>query len=285
MTLKNTILLFLTAGIGWLALTSYSSGPAFGGLGDLSSSNCSGGGCHSVNSSATVVQNVVLVDVSGGTLTPAGQYIPGRTYAVSILGSLSPANASLTHFGFQTTARDNSNSTVGTVNLSGTSQIRIYSAGNRTGVEHSTKIAKNSGGFLTKTWQWTAPPAGTGSVTFHTIINAVNNNSAVTGDQPNADTTVFTEATLSVDDVATASQLAISPNPAKDRIRIDTRGWRTGEYNITVFSSTGAVVMREAVRHTGSEALNISLPQLSTGLYGVHVQGKEHVQTAPLFIR
>lgn len=288
MTKKNTLLLLLAGSAGWLTLTSYSSGPSSGGLSDLSGTGCGSpsAGCHANNNPATVVQNVILVDVASGQATPPGQYLPGHMYTVSVLGNLNPANSTLTHFGFQTTARNSSNATVGSISITNNITTRTYTASNRTGVEHSTKIPKNSAGFFTETWRWTAPAAGTGPVTFYTAINAVNNNGNTNGDQPNVDTAVFTEGTLAVDDVTSASPLAIYPNPAKDRIRLDAKAWKTGMYYVTILNSTGSVVLRQSVQHTGAaEQVEVTLPNLATGLYGIRVQGEGTAQAAPLFIR
>src|SRR4028119_2339499 len=140
--------------------------------------------------------------------------------------------------------------------------------------------------MFTATWRWTAPAAGVGPVTFHTVINAVNNNNLVSGDQPNVGTTVFTEGTTAVDEVHGSPTLAIHPNPAKDRIRIPTQEWRAGDYEITIVNTMGSVVLLQNIRHTGStESLDIMLPDLATGLYGFRVQGEGLVQSAPLFIR
>jgi hypothetical protein len=175
---------------------------------------------------------------------------------------------------------------VGSINLSSTSNLQTYTANGRTGVEHSAKIAKNAGGFFTATWQWTAPAAGTGPVTFHTVINAVNNNGAVTGDQPNTGTTVFTEGTTAVKDVQRAKLLTIHPNPAKDHISIGAQTWPRGEYGITIVNTTGSVVLQQSARRTGStESFDVVLPNLATGLYGIRVQGEGLVQSAPLFVR
>lgn len=286
MTQKTTLLLLLAAGAGWLTLTSYSSGPGFTLQEDRSSLNCGGGGCHPANNNATVVQGVTLVDVNaGGPPTSPGQYIPGRTYAVSILGNLNPTSTSLTHFGFQTTARKADGTTVGTIDLAGTTSLRVYTGNGRTGVEHSAKIAKNSAGFFTTTWRWTAPAAGTGTVTFNTIINAVNNDGGVNGDQPNVGTARFTEAPLSVHDAVNSTALSIAPNPAKDFIHLDTRSWQNGNYSVSIFSSAGQLVSQHSVVHRGADRAEVRLPDLSIGLYAVRIQSEGRMQTAPLFIR
>ena len=154
-------------------------------------------------------------------------------------------------------------------------------------MEHSAKILKNSAGFFTKTWQWTAPSVGTGDVTFFTAINAVNNNGNTSGDQGNVGTTVFTEGTAaSVTDVSQATQLAIHPNPAKDLIHLDAQSWKAGAYNIAILNTAGSVVLRQTVDHySTAESIDVVLPNLATGLYGIRVQGEGFAQSAPLFIR
>jgi hypothetical protein len=283
---KSTLILFLAGGAAYLALTSYAGGPGNGGLGDLSAVGCSGSGCHSASNSATVVHPITLVDYNNGQPAPAGKYEPGKVYHVTVRGTLNPANASLTDFGFQTTARNASNATVGTILLVGTADVQTYTANGRTGVEHNGRIPKSPNGDLTTFWRWTAPPAGTGTVTFRTALNAVNGNSDATGDQPNVGTTVFTEASLSVDDVESTVRPILFPNPAKDRVGINTRNWSAGTYQITLFRSTGGKVLEQSYRFAGrKDAIELELPDVVEGLYFLRIQGEASQQCSPLLIR
>lgn len=282
---KNTLLLALTTGIGWLALTSYSNGPGAGGLGDRSSTGCGspGAGCHADNNTATQIVSHTLVGTGGGQSN--GQYTPGAVYIVTVVASNQGTNTALTHFGFQTTARFANGANAGTL-APVSSTTHAYTAGGLTGIEHDGRIARSSNNFYQASFQWTAPPAGSGAVTFFSAVNLVNNNSAVTGDQPNTGSATFAEGTTDVEDVQNAAPLAIYPNPAKDQVRIPVQTLPAGEYGITVVSSTGSVVLQQRARHNGStETFDVVLPNLATGLYGLRLQGGGIARSAPLFVR
>jgi hypothetical protein len=290
MTRKTTLLLLLATGTGWLTLSSYNAGPGNGGLGDRSSTGCGspGAGCHADNSSATQIVSHTLVATGGGGPGTSGQYTPGATYTVSLIASNQGSVTGLTHFGFQTTARTSSGANAGSLSVIASSPTHTYSGSGRTGIEHHSKIpaVSTTPNFYQVTFLWTAPPAGTGPVTFFSAVNLVNNNGNVTGDQPNIGSTTFQEGPASgLVDLAGGTTFAIYPNPAKEQIRIDTRNWQAGDYNIAVISTTGTIAMQRTVRHTGAEAVSVLLPDLSTGLYVVRVQGGGQVQSSPLFIR
>lgn len=283
MTKKNTLFLLLTAGAGWLGLTSYSSGPGQS-LGDGSGTGCSGSGCHGAASSATGI-SLQFTDDNTSQVVTDGKYIPGRVYTVRLTGT--QANAGLTHFGFQTTARRGNGANAGTLAVLNSSTTHTYNASGRLGVEHSAPIARTSGNFIVS-FRWTAPPSGQGDATFHTALNAVNRNfTADNGDIPNIGTTVLNEnTTASVPAVSLASDLSLYPNPAKDRLTVDVRGWQRGSYAIALTSIMGSVVFEQKAEvGSGDDKVEIELPALPAGAYGLRVQGPMGSHAAPVIIR
>ncbi len=112
------------------------------------------------------------------TNIPAEGYTPGTQYTITVTLS----EALRTTYGFEVRAEVNFES-VGTMLNISTAETKILSPGtnNESATHKSTSISAPSG---TKVWQWfwTAPPAGTGEVTFYGAFNAANGNGGSSGD-------------------------------------------------------------------------------------------------------
>lgn len=176
----KTLLLpsLLILGGVYTALTS-SSNPPMGHTGAPGESNCTS--CHggTALNSGPATRSLLL----NGSVPTA--YVPGQTYNVS----LTVNRATRVKFGFQLKVEDNNGSDAGT----------LISTTNRTDL---------ASGYLSQTWngntatttgsitwnfQWTAPSAGTGDVTFYYCSNAANNNGGTSGDEIYTNTLTLTE--------------------------------------------------------------------------------------------
>lgn len=158
MKLKYTYFFFLAI-IVWVANVSNSSG--YGG----SFTNCAN--CHTGGAGTTIIDSISFYDNVTSTFT--NTYVPGRTYTVGLIGH---HTGTLTSFGFQVT-----NNSKGSFSAPATSS-KITS-----GIwEHSATNAATAGFFVSSS-TWTAPVAGSGTVTINSYLNAVNNNNSDVGDK------------------------------------------------------------------------------------------------------
>ena len=209
---KRNVTLFLIAGISSLALMSYKTGPALNGYdctgaetGLGNPTGCSGASCHGT-SATTGIAIAIEVDSTGGV--PVTQYAPGLTYTIKITGTNNTANI-LPKYGFQVCAIKGTVAAPTPVNA-GTLQsaglpagvaYRPASPGNYVAniVEHSSPLnpATGTGGNGTtyvQSFTWTAPAAGTGSVSVWAVLNAVNNdNNNSNADKWNTNHVALTE--------------------------------------------------------------------------------------------
>src|ERR1019366_7481626 len=189
---KHTFVYLIAICAGSLVISGYHSGAgnngydctgAETGLGN--SAGCSGGnGCHSP--SATTAITVALELDSAGVATT--HYKGGVTYTIKLTGT-NTSTTSLPKFGFEVGSVKGSTSVVTPVNA-GTFATPYpanthYAAPNQymvVGVvEQSATLAATTGtgGSGTKyveSFTWTAPVAGTGTISFWGVINAVNGN-------------------------------------------------------------------------------------------------------------
>lgn len=150
-------------------------------------SNCTS--CHGGGSGNEIFQLTTL---------PAliTEYIPGQTYNFG-LGLIDPG---MVRFGFEVTAlRDSDNSPAGTFDTFIDSRVTTVSGGGRTYVCHTTNgvtspsdppdpqdgtwwSATPSSDPAVWAFQWTAPAAGTGDVTFYASGVSANGNNDDSGD-------------------------------------------------------------------------------------------------------
>lgn len=139
---------------GFSSLQAYN-----GGISGVTTSGCT---CHGSSSSATTVS---IQGVSGSvTMAPGEQ----RSFTVVV------AHGSLSHAGFNLAVTNSGGSSAGTLSAGSGSQL------NGSELTHNGRKAMSSG-ETTWTFNWTAPTS-TGTYTMKAAGNAVNNNSAYTGD-------------------------------------------------------------------------------------------------------
>ncbi len=240
-------------------LASYSSGPG-SSFGDLTTSGCS---CHGPNSSSTSI-SVQLLDSATGLPTPGGTWTAGGKYTLNISGD--NTSAGLTHFGFQVVAVTGSGASAGTLSVRTPATTQTFTAGTVSGIEHSTQIARSSGLFAAATG-WTAPAAGTGTVTFRVVLNAVNNNGGTSGDVPNIGSFTAAEGTAlsiknhtpSLPPAATEASAETAPRifpvPATDRIGIQLSGTLPDAAQVMIVSAGGQVVRSLAQASVSREGI------------------------------
>ena len=98
---------------------------------------------------------------------PSTGYVPGVTYTITS----SIAEVGLVRFGFELTAEDNSNNKTGTFFITNSTETKLKN--NNTAVTHRSA---GTTGINSKQWSfdWEAPVAGTGLVTFYSACNAAN---------------------------------------------------------------------------------------------------------------
>jgi len=148
------------------AHTSSAGAPAgrTGSPGD--GANCTG--CHAgtaVNQTGMITSNI-----------PAGGYTPGQTYQIT--GTVSSAGR--TKFGFQISPQRPNGNLLGTLVNATPTLTQII--GNNKYITHTAAGNQGSNGSHTWTFNWIAPPAGSGNVTFYGAFNATNNNNSSSGD-------------------------------------------------------------------------------------------------------
>lgn len=279
-------LLFMLAMVGLLTLPGNKNGRASqsgkgntGAPGDetLNGAPYTCTGCHNDGAFNPVVF-ISILDTGGVAIT---HYTPGKLYTARV--SINAAGAGLSGYGFQMIAlRD-----TGNIDLDGFSDVnpnnyKIATINNgRTYAEHANVSASN-----TFNVRWTAPPAGTGSVTFYAAGNAVNGNSNSNGDgAATSSLKLLEEITLSSGEPGTPTgpALRVRPNPVSAFAQLELSLPTAGKYQLTVFDPAGQLVWSsESNMPAGNSTYQIPTELWQAGAYFLSLKGANNSQSVKI---
>lgn len=222
----------------------YTGAPIDNGL------NCTS--CHGGNQPGT---NANLIQSN----IPSDGYEPGTTYTITINAS----HPTFNRFGFMLTAQTNTTSNhafLGTWTLlNNQTQLRL----NNRYVSHTSQGTAGSNNARTWQVQWTAPPAGSGSVAFFASVNAANGNGTTSGDQTILGNLVVGEKTVSMTERNRLNALRIFPNPVVNEVVnvISEHAFTI----IEVFAIDGRKILSK--QFDGENTATLQLHGLNSGLY------------------
>lgn len=279
---KISISIFAIA-IGSICISEYSS-PAVGNAtgvtqaaaGDPKSggATCAKSGCH-LDGTPTPVTPLTGIITSN---VPVAGYTPGSTYTFSVTFNR-PGH---TRFGFEISPQDGSGTFLGTLIATDAVNTKLASvfisgSGMVAGKYITHANATGSGGIWS--FDWTAPTAGTGDVTFYGAFNAAGG--TTTG--ANADRlndSIFTSTTLVSEDVASGidessnldNTIAIFPNPISDKFSVSNSLNAGGSLTIRISDVRGIVVktIQNAVAYQ-----TIDIADLTDGVYFLRIETSE----------
>ncbi|PQJ11414.1 hypothetical protein CJD36_006320 [Flavipsychrobacter stenotrophus] len=286
---RNLLVIALTSCFGILIFSSYEHGPAYeGGLNRTGSqggaANCAGSGCHGVNAPTTIVE----VKVYNSAGVAVSQYSPGANYTVAITGNNTAAGITLDEFGFQVSAVLNSSAQAGSFAVTSGTHLRVTSLGGLQIVEHKDALNDTFTNHFVARFSWTAPAAGSGDVSFYSILNPLGEDehrglpggvkSKPTDDDddeismPNTSpVVVLTEGNGSgsnaVGNTITGSKVLFYPNPCSDILNIHTEE-ANAEGIIDIYATNGVRVYSGNL--TSGVAI-INTGNLATGIYNVEI--------------
>lgn len=203
---------------------------------------------------------------------PVTGYVPGNTYAITAQISRVGHN----RFGFQISPQDNFANALGVL-TDITTETQVTGSG--TYITHTTS---GTYGTDSKTWifDWTAPNAGTGNVTFYGAFNATNNNGSNNGD------TIFSSMITIPEDISTTTDAAnrqnnffsIYPNPAAEEIRLTFFSNEETKLNVFIYDLEGVKVFEWPQTIFPNSCINkkFQLPEnISSGIYLLKVETEQ----------
>ncbi len=296
--MRKRILLFTIVGgfaVGMLtsgkngagAEKQYNCTGAETGLGNLAA--CGGpSGCHT--GSLTPGLTLALELDSAGSATT--HYKGGMTYTVKITGTNTTATT-LPVFGFQVTCIKGTTSVTTPVNagtfvstglpgnLQYTPAMATFFACNL--LEHKFPIPATTGGGATgstyvQSFQWTAPAAGTGTVSFWGIMNAAigdtaHSSSSDISNSTKINITEWPSTTAIAAELLRSISLSAFPNPMINTLNLKLDNTLPGSYSVQVFDITGRMVTTENIMVIGTNHVStINTANWLPGAYHVIVE-------------
>jgi len=243
------------------AISNGTGAPAGNTGSPFDAKTCARSGCHP--SPATALSGILTSNI------PGTGYLPGTTYTITC----SVSQAGINKWGFQVSPMNNAGVLQGNLVITNPTTTKIVSG------KYVTHTAGGTAGAGSKTWSfnWVAPLAGTGNVTFYGAFNFTNNNNMPTGDVIHTSTlTVAEDLTSGVEESAGDLVLAnVHPNPFHDVLHVSYGIRKQEPVIISVYNSSGELLLKSEKGHLISgnyqESLSID-PGLPKGIYFVTIQ-------------
>lgn len=206
---------------------------------------------------------VIPLTTGISTDIPGSGYVGGQTYNITVGTGLEQIGVST--YGFELSPQDASGKYLGTFSA-GTGST-IVAPG--TYIGHSGPL---SGTNPSWTFQWTAPVAGSGAVTFYAAVVAANGNGVTTGDVVLTTNHTVQEVTASVTTNNIPDQFMVSATPSGNlSIKVNTSV--SGVYQLNVVNLYGQSSSTTTVEvNQGLNLLTIPLTtKLKSGVYVVNL--------------
>lgn len=237
-----------------------SGGTSAGTTGAPGEANCTN--CH--NGTAQDGSNENILQVLDGT-TPVTSYIPGRQYAIKLTMASNPAKK-----GFQATALTTANNMAGTfTGITGNTSIN----GSTRKYANHTNSSNTVNNAASWNWNWTAPNAGTGKVTFYVASNKANNNNGTNGDAIYLSQHDFTEQqTTEIEEFEFNNNVVIGLDNESNKITFQFELNQLSKVSINIVDTNGKSVFNKKSIKTqiGNNHYDISTHDFKSGMYIVN---------------
>ncbi|MFM8951362.1 MAG: choice-of-anchor V domain-containing protein [Bacteroidota bacterium] len=247
--------LFIAASSLIVGISMISSNNGIAGrVGSPGETTCNTSGCHTGNA----------LNAPGGSITISAptlvnwQYFPGAVYPISV--TISRAGCPIYGVGFEALLSSGANAGTLTAGTGTTIKIANILGNSRTNVVHTLNGGASTTGSKTFTFNWTAPAAGTGTVTFYAAGNATNGSGSTSGDFIYTTSQTVTESATGVEEGLVASSIAIHPNPVTDNINLSFQLLSSEEVAVQILSLEGKLVETAIQEKLQSGKHNLVIP-------------------------
>lgn len=272
--LSKSVSLFILLFIIVIAVSEYSS-PAYsntsgapatrtGSPGDAA--NCAI--CHS--GTASTQAGLISSDI------PVTGYVPGNTY--TIMGSITSAGK--TKFGFEISPQNLAGVLKGMLVLTNTTTTQLV--GGSKYVTHKTAGTSFPTGTATWSFNWVAPIAGTGDLTFYGAFNITNSSGTSSGDIIKL-STLFVQENLfaGINDLsANKESCTVYPNPAHEKL------FFMNENNLKIISVSIVDITGKFIKTINGDELfkneSFDISFLKNGIYLINIFSEKGTITKKL---
>jgi hypothetical protein len=216
---------------------------------------CAISGCHTGIAVGTKT-NVLSSNV------PAEGYTGGTKYTIT---ATARSSSNRNTFGFQVSPQTQAGALVGTITITNSTATQVTGGGKY--VTHKQAGITGTNGVKTWSFDWTAPAAGTGDVTFYGAFNHANGNGGSTGDSIFKTTFVIKEKVVQgvSNDALTNLGFSVFPNPASEQLFLANNHSVKFDH-IKVYDMNGKLVY-EVKDNNFENQLKFDLSNFSKGMY------------------
>jgi len=210
-------------------------------------------------------QNVVGIMTSN---VPATGYVPGTTYTIDAVCT----DATRNRFGFEISPQDPSGAKLGILTI--TDVVRTKLVGSGKYITH-TSAGTTGTGTISWSFNWTAPQAGTGDVTFYGAFNFTNHNNSSSGDVIKLSQLTLTEdLSTSTENLSAQEEINIYPNPVRDFVNINTPA--SSPVKLTrIFAINGTLVQSFTNTEDVAGKMSMDVSSLPSGTYYVSFETEQ----------
>jgi len=238
--------------------------------------------CHNNSTGADPIMMTLDIEVLDGTGTAVTEYEPEQTYRVRVTNVV--ASGTPEGFGFQLLCLEapkdmDGIDAAGFSNPSDNTKIAIATSNGRQYAEHKGESETN-----TFEVDWTAPASSTGTVTFYSCGNAVNNNNMNSGDAAACNVLELGEKNPSSTFEANGGvKIFLFPNPVQEEMKVQLISDISAEFDMEIFDMQGRLMVKESISFlTGENNFYYDVKDLSKGTYLVKFSNNEKIATAKL---
>ncbi|MCW5907117.1 MAG: T9SS type A sorting domain-containing protein [Chitinophagales bacterium] len=269
--------LFVTSGVHDVA----SNAAPLGSTGAPGENTCAKSGCHT-GSAINSGMALLSVDCSNA------MYEPNEVYSITV--SLQQSN--IHRFGFQLLALNNNNESTGTFLITDSARTQTQTGtGTYTGRHYVTYKYAGTEPFAPGvgkwSFQWKAPAAYEGAITFYTAAVAADNDGTDAGDTVYTKQISLQAATTGFEDENTSKLgFAVFPNPTSSRLIVQYTSSKTSDTQIMLTDLSARNVFVSAFRSdkAGEQVAMLDVLVLPSGIYLLKIVSGNNAETQKVMI-
>jgi len=216
---------------------------------------------------------------------PASGYTPLSTYTITATATY----AGRSKFGFEISPQNSSGVYLGNCIVTDTSTQLKIGTNSRRYMTHKLSGTTGTSGFHTWSFNWTAPAAGSGNLTFYGAFLCANGNNLSTGDITYTSTLPVTEnITAIAEENMDPFHFIVAPNPVRDVMHISYKVEEAGTVTIRLIDLCGRCVsvLANGDKTPSAYAEDFTIPfALNPGLYFLEILTEKGQSTKKILVQ
>jgi len=229
-----------------------------------------GSGCHTGNGNPTAASNMIFTNV------PTAGYTPGATYTI-IATAAAAVSIIPQKYGFEISPQNATGAQKGTLVVTNSTETQLV-GGTKYITHKQAGTSPPIAGQKSWTFDWIAPVAGTGDVTFYGAFVFANGTGNSSGDFVFTTSTLVKENTVGVEEIgySNVNNWNVFPNPSNDKITVESIIKSDKEVKFELIDISGKKV-KEISEINILNNNTIDINDLSNGIYTLSIYTDERV--------